>query len=111
MRTLALFFALLVAAAGCSSQAAQRGNAAGGVTLFEGAWLFAAAGSTPIQQAAILVDGDRIVAVGRTGAVSAPPSVRRVDLTGKFVIPALVDAHSHPGYTDIRRMTTSAANY
>jgi imidazolonepropionase-like amidohydrolase len=80
-------------------------------TLFEGAWLFTADDNAPIAESAMLVDGDRIVAVGRKGAVSAPSSARRVDLTGKFVIPALVDAHSHPGYTNIRAMTTSAANY
>ena len=110
MRALALVLSLLVAAGGCSTEAGQQGPA-NAVTLFEGAWLFAADGSAPIPQAALLVDGDRIVAVGPKGAVSAPPTAARVDLTGKYIIPALVDAHSHPGYTNIRSLTTSAANY
>jgi imidazolonepropionase-like amidohydrolase len=107
----ALLVGLVLLAGGCSSGAAQRGNAADAVTLYEGAWLFAADGSAPITQAALLVERDRIVAVGPSARAAAPPTAVRVDLTGKFVIPALVDAHSHPGYTDIRRMTTSAASY
>jgi imidazolonepropionase-like amidohydrolase len=101
---------LVLLAGGCSTEAGQRGPASA-VTLFEGAWLLAADGSAPIPQAALLVDGDRIVAVGPTGTVSAPPTAARVDLAGKYIIPALVDAHSHPGYTNIRSLTTSAANY
>jgi imidazolonepropionase-like amidohydrolase len=80
-------------------------------TLFEGAWLFTSDGGAPIAQSAVLVENDRIVAVGRKGEISIPSIATRVDLTGKFVIPGLVDAHSHPGYTNIRAMTTSAANY
>ena len=70
MRAVALLLGLALLVGGCSSQAAQRGAPADGVTLFEGAWLFSADGSTPIEQAAVLVDGDRIVAVGPKGAVA-----------------------------------------
>jgi imidazolonepropionase-like amidohydrolase len=110
MRAVVLL-ALLASIAGCSSVAAVQDTSAGAVTLFEGAWLFPGDGSAPIDRSAILVDNERIVAVGRAGSISPPASARRVDLTGTFVIPALVDAHSHPGYTDIRRMTSAAANY
>lgn len=105
MRGLYLLTAILAAALGVS---AQRGGAS---TLFEGAWLFPADGGAPIEESAFVVTGDRITAVGRRGAVRAPEGAARVNLTGRFVIPALVDAHSHPGYTDIARMTTAAANY
>ena len=40
-----------------------------------------------------MLDGDRIVSVGRR---SAPPGCRVVDVGGKFVIPGLWDAHVHP---------------
>ena len=78
-------------------------------TVFEGARVIAGDGSAPIDNAAFVVDGDRITAVGPKGSVQAPPNARRVDLTGKTVMPALIDAHVHLGY---RRGTSfTAANY
>ena len=41
--------------------------------------------------------------------MEVPPGVIRVDLTGKTVIPALVDAHSHIGY--MRDLTSGPQNY
>ena len=90
-----------------SSQAALQTS----TIVLEGAWLFAADGRAPIEDSAILVEDGRISAVGRRGTVRAPAGAARVDLTGTFVIPALIDAHSHPGYIDVRRMSTSAAHY
>ena len=34
-----------------------------------------------------------------------------IDVRGKTITPALVDAHSHLGYTDVRTGTTAAASY
>jgi hypothetical protein len=34
---------------------------------------------------------------GKKGAVPSPPGVTRVDLTGKTVMPAMVNAHAHLG--------------
>jgi len=65
--------------------------------LFEGARLILGDGRT-IENGALLVEGDRILAVGNTGEVAAPPEATSIDLTGKTVIPALIDAHAHLGY-------------
>ena len=67
--------------------------------------------SALIEDSAFVVDGDRITAVGARGTVKAPAGATVVDLRGKTVIPALVDAHSHLGYTDVRTGITSAASY
>ena len=72
-------------------------------TLFEGARVIVGDGSAPIENAAFLVEGNRITSVGRAGAVQAPPDAVRVDLTGKTVMPAFVDLHSHIGYEDTAR--------
>jgi imidazolonepropionase-like amidohydrolase len=80
-------------------------------TLFEGARLIVGDGSAPIERSAFVVRDDAIVEVGRQGEVQAPAGAARVDLTGRTVMPALVDAHSHLGYTDIKAMTTTAANF
>jgi imidazolonepropionase-like amidohydrolase len=109
MRCLALCGLLLIAA--CSS-APQSGPAVPRpVTIFEGARLIAGDGGAPIERSAFVVDGGDIVQVGTQGSVSAPEGASRVDLTGKTVMPALIDAHSHPGYTDVAAMTTTAANF
>ena len=65
--------------------------------LFEGARLIVGDGGV-IEDGAFLVEGDRILEVGRTGEVTAPPGATAVDLAGKTVIPALIDAHAHLGY-------------
>ena len=84
-------------------------QAPAGTTVFEGARLIVGDGSAPIEVSAFVVTGNRITAVGRRGTVDVPPGTPRVDITGKTVIPALVDNHVHMGY---RRGTSfTADNY
>jgi imidazolonepropionase-like amidohydrolase len=63
----------------------------------------------PIQNAAFVVQNGRFTRVGRKGARPAPAGAAQVDLSGKTVIPALVDAHVHLGYRN--GTTFTAANY
>src|SRR5205823_2764866 len=51
-----------------------------------------------IEGSAFVVQNGRITVVGRKGAVAAPAGATRVDLTGKTVMPAMVNAHVHFGY-------------
>jgi len=53
----------------------------------------------------------RSSSVGRRGEVRAPRGATAINLRGKTVMPALVDAHSHLGYTDVAAGTTTSANY
>ena len=48
-----------------------------------------------IDEGVIVVRDDRIVAVGKRGAVSVPADAKVVDLAGKTIIPGLIDAHAH----------------
>ncbi|HEX8064528.1 MAG TPA: amidohydrolase family protein [Allosphingosinicella sp.] len=48
-----------------------------------------------IDDGVIVIRGDRIVAVGPRGQVAIPAGARTVDVTGKTIIPGLVDAHAH----------------
>jgi imidazolonepropionase-like amidohydrolase len=92
-----------------ASAAPALGQAPTSTTLFEGARLIVGDGSAPIENSAFVVTGNRITAVGRRGAVDVPLGTPRVDITGKTVIPALVDDHVHMGY---RRGTSfTADNY
>ena len=51
-----------------------------------------------IEDAAFLVRGGVIVQVGSAGEVTAPPGAAVVDLTGRTVMPALVNTHAHLGW-------------
>ena len=66
--------------------------------LYDGARLIIGDGSAPIEGGAFVVQNGRITALGRTGAVAAPAGATRVDLTGKTVMPAMVNLHAHIGY-------------
>ncbi len=78
-------------------------------TIFEGARVIYDARRAPIEDGAFVVDNGKIVAVGKRGAIRAPEGAEHVDLTGKTVIPALIDAHIHIGYQ--KGATYSADNY
>ena len=84
------FLAVSIVASGVAS--AQTGGA---TTLFEGARLIVGDGSAPIQNAAFMVQGDTITWVGRRGERQPPAGATRVDLTGKTVMPSLIDGHNH----------------
>lgn len=66
--------------------------------LYENARLIPGDGSSAIERSALLVNDGRIAQVGQQGLVKAPASVRRVDLAGKTIIPALIATHVHPGF-------------
>jgi len=68
-------------------------------TVFEGARLITGDGSAAVADSAFVVENGRFTAVGRKGQVKAPAGAAHVDLTGKTVIPALIDAHKHLAVT------------
>ena len=51
-----------------------------------------------IEDGAILIEGDRIKAIGKRGEVSIPAGTPTVDVSGKTIMPGLVDAHAHGPY-------------
>ena len=52
-------------------------------------------GAAPIENGRIVLQGERIAAVGPAAKVAAPANAERVDLAGKTVIPGLIDLHFH----------------
>ncbi len=82
----------LVASAG--SGAAVAAADAGGTTAILCGRLIDGVSAEPIADAAIVVAGDRIVAVGDRSIV--PAGARVVDLGRATVLPGLIDVHSHP---------------
>ena len=82
-----------------------------GATWFEGARLIIGDSSAPIENSAFLVEGDSFTWVGKKGERQAPQNATRVDLSGKTVIPALIDGHNHIGIFNMRDGSNSKANY
>ena len=71
----------------------------GGVKAFTGARVIDGTDRMPIDNATIVVRGGKIVAVGPGASVTVPAGAERIALTGKHVIPGLVNAHGHVGNT------------
>ena len=78
------------------------------VAIYDGARVIVGDGGV-IEDGAFVVRDGQIVALGRTGAVTAPAGTARVDLTGKTVMPTMVNAHVHIGYEGYT--TWGAENY
>ena len=103
--------AVLLLVAGLLQLNAQIPAPSTGPVLFEGLRLIAGDGRPAIENAAFLVEGARITQVGTRGSVRKPDGATVVDLKGSTVMPAIVDAHSHLGYTDARTGDTSSVHY
>ncbi|MGK0297314.1 MAG: imidazolonepropionase-like amidohydrolase [Gammaproteobacteria bacterium] len=89
---LLIFFTFLLVSFESATVVAQEAN---NVTVFEGALLIDGNGSTPIEDAVFIIQGDRIIALGRKGEVALPAGATRIDLMGKTVMPAIIDTHKH----------------
>ena len=79
-------------------------------TWFEGARLIVGDGNT-IDNAAFLVEGEAFTWVGKQGQRQPPQGATRVDLSGKTVMPSLIDGHNHIGLINEKDGSNSKANY
>jgi imidazolonepropionase-like amidohydrolase len=48
-----------------------------------------------VQNATIIIDGDKIAAAGDAKTISAPKDARLIDCKGKFILPGYIDTHVH----------------
>ncbi|MFU8860917.1 MAG: amidohydrolase family protein [Cyclonatronaceae bacterium] len=69
------------------------------VRVFTGATIYPVSGE-PIENGVLVIRGDKIEAIGAAGDISVPRNAEQVDVTGKVIIPGLVDTHSHIGGGD-----------
>lgn len=108
MRGATVFWLVVAVAcllAGCAPVATGGTLAVPSATLIvENGTIITGAGGTPIEDGIVVIDGNRIVAVGRPEAFDLPPDVPAIDAGGGTVLPGLINAHVH--YTagaDVRR--------
>ena len=93
MNTRSIVLVSLVAAAvGVSGQKAQ-------VTVFDGARILDGNGGPPIENGRLVIQDGRVTAVGAAVIdVAMPAGAVRVDVTGKTIMPAMINVHAHIGY-------------
>src|SRR5437773_9313270 len=48
-----------------------------------------------VQNATIIIDGDKIAAAGDAKTISTPKDARPIDCKGKFILPGYIDTHMH----------------
>jgi imidazolonepropionase-like amidohydrolase len=86
-RIAALAFAAAVLP-GCRPATAD-GFALVGATLIDGT------GGPPLADAAIVIRHGKIESIGARAGFEAPKGIAEVDVTGRWIIPGLIDAHTH----------------
>jgi imidazolonepropionase-like amidohydrolase/Tol biopolymer transport system component len=77
-----------------------------GATALVGARVLTMAGLKPgaiqgtpgvIDNATVVIEGNRIIAVGPSSSIQVPAGAKRVDVRGKTIMPGIVDVHAHLG--------------
>lgn len=70
--------------------------------LLKNGTLFDGTGADASPNTSLLIEGNKISAVGPADSVSAPPEAQVVDVTGKFVMPGMFNNHAHLGWDGAR---------
>jgi imidazolonepropionase-like amidohydrolase len=60
-----------------------------------GGTLIDGTGATPLKDSVIVIEGSKIVEVGREGQVRVPSGAEVIEAGGKIVMPGLIDCHTH----------------
>ncbi len=84
----ALLLGVVLPSAACAQPAAD-------VIAFENVTVIPMTDDRPLSGHTVLVQGDRIVAVGPAASVAVPAGARRVDGRGKYLVPGLAEMHGH----------------
>jgi len=86
-------FLLVLSLSGLSGQANEGSIAFVGATLIDGT------DADPLSNAVLVVTDGRVRAVGPRDAVTVPADADVVDVSGKYIMPGLINAHGHVGAT------------
>lgn len=104
--------AAAVTVAGGTPTLAQR-PAAPHIVAMVGGTLIDGFGSTPLRNSVILIEGDRIKAVGQVGSLAVPAGAEVISTEGMSVLPGLWDMHVHTmlnGHPDYDHWDKTYAN-
>ena len=73
----------------------EKADKPSGRVAFVGGKVITMEGEQVIDNGVVLVEGNKIVAVGQQGQVEIPSDTKVIDVTGKSIMPGLIDAHAH----------------
>ncbi|MHB9878359.1 amidohydrolase family protein [Pacificimonas sp. ICDLI1SI03] len=92
---------------GVSMRRSMPAGKAAGTLAITGARIITMAGSDGavadggiIENGTILIEGNKIAAIGPTAAMTYPAGTPTIDAAGKTIIPGLIDAHAHGSYDE-----------
>src|SRR5438094_5686063 len=94
-RLAAVALAILVALAAFFVQRSLAQAPDAGVIALTGARVIDGTGRAPLGQATLVIRNGRIEAVGAPAAVNVPAGATRVDMSGKTIMPGMINAHAH----------------
>jgi len=97
MRRVKKFLLLLLLVVVPVALATSQSRSTAPTTIYEGARLLIGDGSV-VETGAFVVSNGRIMVAGPLGKVPAPSGAVHVNLTGKTVMPAMINVHAHMGY-------------
>ncbi|MBS1604186.1 MAG: PD40 domain-containing protein [Bacteroidetes bacterium] len=66
-----------------------------GAVLLKGARIITMEGDQVIEDGDVLVENNRIKAIGASGSLSVPAGAKVIDVAGKTIVPGFVDTHAH----------------
>ncbi|RPD49069.1 amidohydrolase family protein [Paracnuella aquatica] len=66
-----------------------------GTIAFTNARIITMKGAEVIENGTVVIEGNKIKAVGRANEVAVPAGAKLIDATGKTILPGFIDAHAH----------------
>ncbi len=66
-----------------------------GKTLLQGARIISMNGDEVIENGSILIEGNKIIAIGAANSISVPSGTNVIDVSGKTIMPGIIDVHAH----------------
>jgi imidazolonepropionase-like amidohydrolase len=111
VRLRAIAAGILISVASVTWLVAGQTPGGGATVLYEGARLITGMGGAPIENSAFLVANGKFSRVGKKGEIGLPSGATRADLSGKTVMPALIDIHNHIGWTDHKTNQATKTSY
>ncbi|MFK7831615.1 MAG: amidohydrolase family protein [Congregibacter sp.] len=85
-------------------------NAGAAVTAIVGGNLVDVETGKVLRDAVLIIDGERISALGSAGELAVPADAELIDASGKWLIPGLMNMHVHPGLILPGKMAAELAN-